>query len=290
MPLRFGGRIDEAIGGSLGIAGLQHIKIFRPVEGQAVVEAAFHQIHKGAGREGGVVAVHHYLEGALVGAQLHPRPAEQPRQLVVVRRDGEGEGAYEQVFGGADVAQGRSPCREEAVAVLGFGGCREVLEVAFQTGQVGCGHLPLLRWEGRQDLLPIVGKERLAAPHGRRQGVPALGSQVVAGGLEPVLQILEIGLADGQGIAQEGFRIRDGISLGQVGPGRRGARRQQAEQHHQQASQQPPKNSGETMGPGAAVWPEGGSRHHAGPVAERTLAQPIEGLLELARPSPLTGR
>ena len=78
LALGFGLGVDEALFRPLGVAGLEHVEVFGPNEGQAVVEAALDQIHKGTRRQGGVVAIHHRGEITLGGGELHRGPAEQP--------------------------------------------------------------------------------------------------------------------------------------------------------------------------------------------------------------------
>ena len=78
--------------------------------------------------------------------------------------------------------------------------------------------LLLGREAGQQGPSP-GGQLRLHLLHRAGQGIPALGAQVVAGGLQAMLQALELGGLDRQGIAQNRRRIGDGIALGQGRPG-----------------------------------------------------------------------
>jgi hypothetical protein len=69
VALRLGFGVDVAGLGPFGVAGLQHVEVLGPGEGQAVVEALLHQIHEVAGRQRGGGAIQ--LETHLPLARLH---------------------------------------------------------------------------------------------------------------------------------------------------------------------------------------------------------------------------
>ncbi len=49
---------DVASGLARWVAGLQHVEVFRPGEGQLVVEAPLHQVHESTGGDRCIIAVH----------------------------------------------------------------------------------------------------------------------------------------------------------------------------------------------------------------------------------------
>ena len=87
-----------------------------------------------------------------------------------------------------------------------------------------------------QDRLPLAAQLGLGARHRPGQRLPALGPQVVAGGLQPVLEGLQLGGIDGQGVAQDRLGVFHRVALGQLRPGRQGSP-QQARPHHQDKRQ-----------------------------------------------------
>jgi hypothetical protein len=70
------------------------------------------------------------------------------------------------------------------------------LKLGFETIKKGCGAGQGLRREVGEDGGPLADELRLAAGHHAGQRFPAFGPQVVAGGLQPVLQILQLGRLD----------------------------------------------------------------------------------------------
>ena len=223
-PHTLGLWIHVAVGVTLGVAGLEHVEILGPHEGQVVVEAPLHQVHEGAGGEGGVVAVHHGGEVALGGAQQHGGPAQQAGQGVEFAGDGIGEGAHQQGLGGADAAQGGAARLQEGFALLGIGGAREGLELVVEAVEQLANPGLVVRGEARQDPLSPGGGQGLAAARCIGQGTPALGPQVIAGVLDAVLQVLQVPLVDRQGVAQQGGRIGHRVAAGQGRQGRCGRR------------------------------------------------------------------
>ena len=137
--------------------------------------------------------------------------------------------------GGTSVAQ-------EGIAIGCVAGGRQGLELGLQLlQQLGTGGLIRLGQAG-QDRRAAGVQQRLAAAHRARQGCPAFGPQIVAGALQPVLQVLEVSLLNRQGIAQDGGRIGHGVTGRQGGPGRGPegqAGEQQCECHPQGTTQGP---------------------------------------------------
>ena len=96
------------------------------------------------------------------------------------------------------------------------------MQLLVELGQQRFDLALLLGREAGQQGRPPGGQLRLHPLHRAGQGIPALGPQVVAGGLQAMLQALELGGLDRQGVAQDRRRIGDGIPLGQGRPGARG--------------------------------------------------------------------
>ena len=196
IPLRLGLGIDVTIGIAGGITGLQHVEIFSPDEGQLVVEAPLHQVHERPCREGCVVAVHDGDQIALGGGEPHAGSAQQPGQIGVLLRDGEGKRTHQQGFGIADAGENVTAGVEEGVPFLAIGRAHQQLQLAGQLFKQRFGFGPVAGREAGQDRLPLRGEQGLAAAHARGQGGPALGAQIVAGALEPMLNLLKILLLD----------------------------------------------------------------------------------------------
>ena len=94
------------------------------------------------------------------------------------------------------------------------------LQQSFSRGNGVGGHR-------RQDAALAGAEQALGLADRAAQGTPAFGAQIVAGGFQAVLEVAQILLLKGEGIAEDRSRVLDRIALGQSGIDRSG--HQQAE-------------------------------------------------------------
>ena len=125
---------------------------------------------------------------------------------------------------------------EESIALLQGAAGAQLLKIGVELAEqlFGLG-FPRAR-NGLKDGAAFEIELPLGAFAAGFDAVPAPRSEVVAGAFQPVLQVPEIGLINGQGIAQDRSRVGDCIPRGQGGQS--GCWRQQSQTKAQDQGQQ----------------------------------------------------